>query len=298
MDNVPWQHLSDAEREREYSPSSCVGGDLAPFLDAYATQSRVARELCASAGSPVLEIRYGPADSQTIDLVVPPGEDGPWPLVVFIHGGYWQELSKQESFFPAADCLAHNVAYAAIDYTLAPSASIDDIVSESHLAIGALRTLDQSHRIDVGRIVVCGSSAGAHLAAMVGLGSPDGFRPAGVGLVSGIFEMEPLLGTSINNAVRLDDASAHRNSPMRAPLDSFPPTLIAYGDNETSEFKRQSDDFALGLSSAGVSVEKYEVLGRNHFDVILELCDEDSTLGEALYRLISLSDPTSGRPIS
>lgn len=280
-----WRSFSTEERQREYSPSSCVGGDISPFLSAYAGQSQASRQACEEAGAPVVEVRYGRAASHTIDLVVPASTE-PCPLVVFIHGGYWQELSKRESFFGAADCIAAGVAYAAIDYTLAPAASIDQIVQECHLAVTALRSLADSHQLDPHRLVVCGSSAGAHLAAMVGLGAPDGFRPAAVVLVSGIFELEPLIGTSINNALGLDVESARQSSPALADLAGFPPAAIAYGDNETSEFKRQSDDFAAQLVTAGVAVTENEIRSRNHFDVILDLCNPNSVLGSELYGLL------------
>lgn len=281
-----WRTLSDAAREREYSPSSCVGGDIDPFLADYFDRSVAARAACEAAGSSIIEVRYGPSDSQTVDLVRPTSTDEPTPLLVFIHGGYWQALSKHDSFFAASSCVSHGVAFAAVDYTLAPDASLDEIVEECHQALGALRDVALVHRIDPKQIIVTGSSAGAHLAAMVGLGSPDGWRPAALGLVSGIFELEPLIGTSINDALELDVTAAQRNSPLQRKVEGFPPTLIAYGDNETSEFKRQSQQLAALLTRADVPVTLHEVPGRNHFDVILDLADADTVLGAAIVRLI------------
>jgi hypothetical protein len=170
-----WRRLSEADRAREYSPSSCID-DISPLLEAYATRSSAAREACASAGLPIVEIRYGSADAQTIDLVTPPASGDPTPLVVFIHGGYWQELSKVESFFAAVDCVNHGIAFAAIDYTLAPAASLDEIVAECANALAVLVSGAGRYDIDANRIVVTGSSAGGHLAAMLGLGI-DGWRP-------------------------------------------------------------------------------------------------------------------------
>ncbi len=281
-----WRTLSDTEREREYSPSSMVGGDISPFIAAYAARSAEARAACEASGNAIRKIRYGSAPSQTVDLVVPAPTEELTPLLVFLHGGYWQELSKHESFFAATDCLSHQVAFAAVDYTLAPHATLDQIVSECHEAVSVLRAEAEANRIDSAQIIVCGSSAGAHLAAMIGLGTPDGWRPAAVGLVSGIYELEPLLGTSINDALQLDLDSAHRHSPLFADLAGFPHAIVAHGDNETSEFKRQSADLASALSRAGVANLLVEVPGRNHFDVILDLCDGETMLGTEMLRLI------------
>src|SRR5690606_31590705 len=99
---------------------------------------------------------------------------------------------------------------------------------------------------DPDRIIVSGSSAGAHLAAMTML-PPDAPCPAylrGAVLLSGVYDLEPLVPTYVNEPLQLDAASARQCSPMHAlpaHAGGLPPVLVAYGDNETSEFKRQSD---------------------------------------------------------
>ena len=287
---MSWRDLSDADREREYSPSSCVGGDISGFLADYASRSADARRRCLDDGRAITEVRYGTAPTQTVDLVMPRFATSTEPLLVFLHGGYWQELSKRESFFGATGALDHGVGYAAVDYTLAPAATLDEIVEECRSALRTLVTEAADLGIDADRIVVAGSSAGAHLSAMVGLGvhTPDGalWRPAAVVLVSGIYELEPLIGTSINAAVGLDREAAQRNSPMFAELAGFPSALVTYGDNETDEFKRQSHEFANGLADAGVDAHEFEAPDRNHFDIVLDLCDRDEHLGQLVLNLV------------
>ena len=111
---LDWRALPDAEREREYSPSSCIGGDYRPYVQAYVDRSEAARR-----SHPPETLRYGPGERQTIDLFMPRNVAHP-AVLVFFHGGYWQELSKRESAFAAPQCLSHGIAYAAVDYTLAP----------------------------------------------------------------------------------------------------------------------------------------------------------------------------------
>jgi arylformamidase len=265
--DLDWRSLSDAEREREYSPSSCIGGDYRSYLDDYAEGSALARR-----AHPPEVLRYGPAERQTIDLFVPAGVSRP-PVLVFFHGGYWQELSKQESAFAAPQCLARGIAYAAVDYTLAPRATLAAIVTECRAALAAL-----SGR---GLLVVAGSSAGAHLAAMVA-----GEGASGAVLVSGLYELEPLIGTSINTALGLDAVGARSNSPLRMPLAGFPPSLVCWGENETDQFKRQSGAFAAALQAAGRPCTAFECAGCNHFDVILDLADPATELGRHTLDLI------------
>lgn len=277
-----WRSLDAEALTVAYSPSACLDGSIDPFIEAYVDRSAEARRRFVDEGRPIHVIRYGPKAAQTVDLVVPDlaGADRAEravPMVVFIHGGYWQQLSKRESLFAAPECIDAGAAFAAVDYTLAPHASLDEIVSECRAALAALVSAAPEQGIDPNQIVVTGSSAGGHLAAMIG--ANHDWRPAATVLVSGVFDLEPLIATSINDAVGLDLASARRNSPALADLTDFPPTLIAHGDNEPAEFKRQSNDFAALLQGAGSEVTVIEISDRNHFDVILDLCDPSTSLG-------------------
>jgi len=264
--DLAWRHLSEAEREREYSPSSCIGGNYMPYIRTYAERSEAARR-----AHPPKTVRYGPGERQTIDLFLPDGAAEP-PLLVFFHGGYWQELSKRESAFAAPGCLALGIACAAVDYTLAPAATLSEIVAECRAALAAL--------VGFRRRVVAGSSAGAHLAAMAA-------REAnGAVLVSGIYDLAPLIGTSIDTALGLDVSQARANSPLHRPLEDFPPSLVCWGDNETDQFKRQSQAFVRALRSAGRTADALECAGRNHFDVILDLADPGTELGRRTLALL------------
>lgn len=282
-----WRGLSDAERELALSPSSCIGGDYQRFIAEYGERSFRAR--LATPGR--LNLHYGDGQAHRVDVFVPP--PGPAaaaarrpPLLVYIHGGYWQELSRQESSFAATDAVSRGAALAVIDYTLAPAASVAGIVTECRQALRWL--VEHAHELgfDPDRIVVAGSSAGAHLAAMLALPSSGAPRVRGAVLVSGIFELEPLVGTSINRALGLNAASARDLSPALLPIDGFAPSVVCWGSIETDEFKRQGREFAARLTAAGSSCKSFEVPGRNHFDVILDLAAPGTALGDATHQLL------------
>ncbi len=273
-DNLPqWREMDDADRARAYSPSSMLDGPLDPFIQAYVEKSAAAYAACTE----VQTLRYGDRESNTIDLVVP-SSDILVPLHIFIHGGYWQELSKKDSFFPAPEILSRGMAFAVVDYTLCPDATLDEIVTECCAAVSLLEREAAGLNIDSKRIVLSGSSAGAHLAAMCCLTLPLEDQPAGATLISGVFELEPLIGTYINDAVGMDVPTAARNSPALADLSTFPRTVIAWGEHETEEFKRQSRQFAVLLNAAGRPVETIEVANRNHFDIVEDIAN-DTDLG-------------------
>ncbi|QZZ31976.1 alpha/beta hydrolase [Streptomyces sp. ST1015] len=157
--------FDQAQLDAQYSPSSLVG-DIQPFLDDYAESSRLARHELASVAR--RDLRFGPGPDDLLDLYGPsgPGNDTR-PALFFVHGGYWQQLSKEDSAFPAPALVEAGAVYATPDYTLAPRARLSDIVDQVRRAFAWLWHRAADHRIDPGRIVVAGSSAGAHLAAML-----------------------------------------------------------------------------------------------------------------------------------
>ena len=287
QDESSWRDWPLAERERQYSPSSCVPS-LAPYLEVYAARSRDAerRIHCRK------NLRWGDQPADTFDYFPAGAADA--PLLVFFHGGYWQELSKNESLFAAPDFVANGIAFAAIEYTLAPRANIATIVDQSRRAIASLHRQATKLGFDARRIYVAGSSAGAHLAAMLLV---DGWQRhyglpgetaavAGAILLSGIYDLEPLVGTYIDAALHLTVGDVATLSPARLKLGLSVKTIVAWGENETAEFKRQSRVFAAKLRAATFPVSEFEAAGANHFDIVFGIADTTTQLGRATIDLI------------
>jgi arylformamidase len=281
-----WRNWPLVRIEKEYSPSSCVAS-TEPFLAEYAIRSRKAEQSLACQK----DLPWGGKPDETLDYFPAASRDA--PLLVFIHGGYWQELSKNESLFAAADCVANGIAFAAINYTLAPKARVEIIVDQCRRAVAWLHKHADELGFNRGRLFLSGSSAGAHLAAMMlvkGWQHTAGVTDdaiAGAVLLSGIYDLEPLVGTYIAGPLHLTTADAAGLSPMRLPLGWPVPTIIAWGENETSEFKRQSRSYASRLEAADFPVSAFEVAGANHFDIVLGLADRETALGRATLELIA-----------
>jgi arylformamidase len=272
--------LDRSTREREYSPSSVVGGDYPPFLERYRAESAAALRTL-----PVQrDLRYGGAPRAQIDYVPAPAPAHRPGLLVYFHGGYWQELSKTESAFLAPAWHAAGFAHAIVGYTLAPAARLPDIVGECRAAIAWLHARADALGFDARRIVAAGSSAGAYLAAACA--DVDRAPLQGVVLVSGIYDVAPLIGTTINDALGLDDATAAALDLVTAARRCCP-AVVAWGEIETAEFKRQSRAFAARLAGDAIPCTSLEVPGRNHFDVVLDLADPASTLFAAARALFA-----------
>jgi arylformamidase len=233
---------------------------------------------------------WGERPDETFDYF--PAASADAPLLVYIHGGYWQEHSKDESLFAAPDCIANGIAFAAIDYTLAPQASVGFIVEQCRRAIASLHRQAAALGFDARRIYVSGNSAGAHLAAMLlveGWQATYGFAGdvvAGAVLLSGIYDLEPLMGTYIDAALHLTGEVVAALSPVRLKAGRPVRTIVAWGDNETAEFKRQSRAFAAALVDSGFPVSAFELAGTNHFDIVFGLAHRGSVLGDATIEMI------------
>lgn len=284
--NEAWRTWPLAQREREYSPSSCVPSS-ASILAEYNARSRVAERSLPCQKN----LRWGDGPDETFDLFPAASRDA--PLLMFIHGGYWQELSKDDSLFAARDCLANGVAYAAIDYTLAPRANIATIVDQCRRAVASLYRQAATLGFDRHRLYVAGSSAGAHLAALLlvhGWHSTHGIAEdaiAGAVLLSGIYDLAPLVGTYIDAPLQLSPADVSLLSPIRLPPGRPVPVIVAWGVYETGEFKRQSRAYAEQLRAGGFSVSAFEVAGTNHFNIVFGLADRTNTLGRATLELMT-----------
>jgi arylformamidase len=128
-------------------------------------------------------------------------------------------------------------------------------------------------------VVLAGHSAGAQLAAMVSLVAPAPLPIERTVLVSGVFDLRPLLSTTVNAPLRLDEASAAALSPQLLTVRSNARVVVAWGDNDTAAFATQSRDYAEHLADGGASVQSVEVAGRHHFDIVEDLVDPSTVLG-------------------
>jgi arylformamidase len=273
--------LDPAAREREYSPSSVVGGDYARFIERYRTDSDAAfRTLAVRRG-----LRYGAAPRARLDFFPARPAGGSPGLLVYVHGGYWQELSTAESAFLAPAWHAAGFAHAVVGYTLAPDARLPAIVDECRASIAWLEAQAGALGFDAANVVIAGSSAGAYLAAACAEAPPRPLR--GLVAVSGIFDVAPLIGTSINEKLGLDAPAAAALDLLDARRRFACPAVIAWGEIETSAFKRQGAAFAARLTAGDVPCTTLEIPGRNHFDVILELGNPASPLFVAARALFT-----------
>jgi arylformamidase len=227
-------------------------------------------------------IAYGPGARNSIDFF--PGSDQ-GPIVVFIHGGYWQALDG--SFFShlAGGLNAHGIGVAIPSYDLCPAVTVDRIIEQMRMATRELARLGHS-------LIVSGHSAGGHLAAcMLATDWPayDASLPEDIVVaahaISGLFELGPLVGTSINGALHLDDATARAASPLFWKAPSHGSLDAVVGENESAEYFRQSRTIVEHWGAAGLATRFGVIPNANHFTAIAPLADPGSPMTLRLKEL-------------
>jgi arylformamidase len=239
----------------------------------------------------LFDLAYGEASGERLDFFPTNRSDA--PLLVFIHGGWWRSLDKSDFSFiaPAYTRAGFNVALT--NYTLAPHASLAEIVQQQLRALAWLYRNAEKYDFDPNRIVVAGHSAGAHLSAMMmaalwpvfGEDLPPNLVKAGI-LLSGIYDLEPVRHADfVNIDLRLGAEDVTPLSPAGMPQSHPTPFITAYGGRESDEFRRQTE--LLVQSWQAGHRETVPLPDINH----LTICDAFGTPGhplhEASIRLIS-----------
>ena len=229
-----------------------------------------------------LGLAYGPGPREKLDLFWPEADGGAAPLALFLHGGYWQAMGREWSSHCARGLNGQGVAVAVPSYDLCPAVTVATIVGQAR---AAALWLFRRHRRP---LLAIGHSAGGQLAALLLATDWRAIDPAlpadlvqAALPISGVFELEPLLPTTIGAALRLDPAEARALSPRWHPSPGRPLHCLV-GGAESGEFLRQSRDMA---AAWGGSCEVAP--GANHFTVVAPLADPGSALVARAKRLAS-----------
>ncbi|GAA2598315.1 MULTISPECIES: alpha/beta hydrolase [Streptomyces] len=291
--NGPDDRPSRAELDREYSPSHLVPS-LGRYLDEYAARSAEARR----APGVRTGLRYGPGAADRLDFW--PAPSGPAPVQIFVHGGNWQELTERSSAFSAPAFCEAGAAFAAVGYGLAPGTPLDGIVAAVRRCVRWIHDRADDLGVDPRRMHLSGTSAGAHLAAMTMVPEEPGEPPAadllaGVTLLSGIYDLEPVSRCYVNDALRLDEDAVRRNSPVGLLPATAPPVVLARGGVETGEYVRQHDLMAAALRRRGALAADIVEGDRDHFDLPYDLADPSTPLGRAVLEQMGLADDERGQ---
>jgi arylformamidase len=273
----------DAELEKGYDVRQSRD-DFQALLGVWASRSEDFR---ASADAQ-LDCAYDEGPRDRIDLFRCGNSEA--PLLVFVHGGYWQRGDKSGFSFIAEPFVENGVDVALAGYPLCPHTDMGSISGQIRKAIIWLWRNAEQLGISSDRINICGHSAGGQLTAMmlatqwnaITSEVPPDVLKTGIP-ISGLYQLEPLRHTTINDALGMDASVARNNSPQFLQPATAAPILVTLGGGETSQFHWQMDQFVERWRSAGAPIEQFIQPGVDHFDVINLLACADSAIFKKVH---------------
>jgi arylformamidase len=250
-----------------------------------------------------LDVAYGPTAAERLDIFPATGRSA--PVLVFIHGGYWRAMDKVVHRFPALGFVPRGVALVTINYALAPSVRMDEIVRQARSAMAWVWRNATTFGGDPARVHVCGHSAGGHLSAMMLATDWPAFAPdlppdlvKGGCPISGLYDLEPIRHTYLNADVRLDAAEVARNSPVRLAPRGAIWMAVTCGGLESAEFHRLQRELVAAWRRTGLAVTEVGSPRMHHFNVVTQLARPESPLAAAILRGILDGARTRGSSTS
>lgn len=261
-----WNGFSKDELDKAYNNSLAVSNS-ADLISAWSTHSQVARDRLAGS----LGIPYGQGHYQSYDLFLA-GDSA--PLVVFVHGGFWQNRSKSDFSFIAQNLVKAGISVAILGYTLAPFATIDQIVNDVKNGIRAIHSSAVIHNTKQGGIWLIGWSAGAHLITMA-LDEPC---VIGGTAISGIYDLEPMRHCYINDKLQLTAEASLKNSPIHLTVHFGKELDLFIGDAELPEMIRQTQTFAEYRRVSNQPGLIRSLGGFNHYTIFDELINPEGSI--------------------
>lgn len=220
-------------------------------------------------------LEYGNGERERFDLARGQGPQA--PTVIYIHGGYWQSLSKEDFAFVAEGPLAWGLNVILAEYTLAPHASMTQMVGE----IGSLLDFVAKHRAALGvaggPVHLVGHSAGGHL-SLVHRSHPLLSHTLAI---SPLVDLEPISLSWLNEKLNLTADEIDLFSPLHR-ITKGSETTVAVGLSELPELMRHADEYAVALKGAGHADRYLAFEGRDHFSILEELASPAGALARTL----------------
>jgi acetyl esterase/lipase len=271
---LDWRTMSQQDRDRGLNNGEHVPGSIEMVAGWEQRSGDLRKRFPAH-----IDLRYGPRERNRIDFLKAADKA---PTLLFIHGGYWQARAKEVFTVVAEGPLAHGINVALIGYTLAPDATLDEIVAEIHAGVDFLVEQLPGLGGDASRIVVSGWSAGGHLTSMA-LSHPQ--VKAGMA-ISGIYDLEPIRHSYLNAKLGLDEAMSRRNSPVMQAGGAMKPLSLVAGSAELPLLRKQTADFAGHRARFGLPVTYEEIPGADHFTIMNEMVSPAGRITTLIRQLV------------
>lgn len=277
--NYDQQALDDAYDQAKWAPNA------KDVIARYSTDSAAVRKKY-----PPKTERFGPTEVETLDIFAPQGAKD-LPVMVFVHGGAWRILTKDDASAPAPTFVENGCIYVALNFATIPAVRLPDMAQQCRAALVWLSKNIARFGGDPNRIFISGHSSGGHLCGVLATtdwtkhGGPTNLLKGSIAM-SGMYDLYPVMLSQRSSYVKLSPEEVGALSPMRHLSQVTFPVIVVYGDKETPEFQRQSRDFSTALAGMGRLSSTLVLSGKNHFEVPEELNTAGTDLSKAVLKLM------------
>lgn len=254
----------DPVLEREYV-SGQYSDSFPELLHSYELKSS---EVVAGLPVSCLNRLYGLGEREVFDFF--PARIPAMATMIYFHAGYWQSRDKSTFRFISRSLNLAGVNVALVNYPLCPNVNIGDIIASARKAIHAVLGITAKGDTTP-PLILAGHSAGAHLAVEMALHDWGGYkecRIAGLLAISGLYDLQPLIATSLNKALRLDQKEARKLSPAFRAKHTNIPAIFAVGAFETREFHWQSEQMHNHWLHANNPGTLLTLANEDHFSIL------------------------------
>lgn len=270
MDSAHGSNVTMAEtkdHELEFNPRAAVT-DVQQYILRAAERSAAARMALKCE----LDLRYGEGPLAICDVFSGVGETK--AVHVFVHGGYWRGRDKNDYSFVGHLLAKHGIKTIVINYDLCPAVTVEYIVSQISEFFRWLTTSLVGESV---RITASGHSAGAHLIAMADIAEQaqgtKGLPLDYAVLISGLYDLRPVVNISVNESIGLTTESASQLSPALYECGLSIPADVVVGGAESTAWIAQSQSY----SQQNNLVTGCSVLDEHNHYSIMELLFSEST---------------------
>jgi arylformamidase len=268
MEPKVFLHYSQAELDSNYDQQAHAPNAKA-ITSLYPQQSADARAQFVHATH-----AYGTHADELLDFF--PAEDPGRPTLIFLHGGAWQRYTKDDFSFIAPGFVQAGINCAILNFSKLPAMRLPEVIAQVRRAIVWLARNAAMLRIDAGKFYLCGHSSGAQMSAMLlvtdwSMQGVDAHPLRGATLISGSYDLKPVLLSARSAYVLLSAEEEHAFSPIRHVTAETPPTIVAYAGHDSAEFQRHSEELAAALQRADALTGKVRFDGLNHFEIMATL---------------------------
>lgn len=284
-----YRNYDQAELDRQYTQSAWAA-NADEIIRWYGEESAAVRARLGHRA----DLRFGDSDVETLDLF--PAAKLRAPVQIFVHGGAWKILTKNESCFAAETFVNAGAHFVALNFATVPAARLPDMVAQVRRGISWVHRNAASFGGDPDRIYLTGHSSGGHLVAAALTTEAPEFAHAPAEIVkgalcaSGIYDLEPVTLSHRGDYLNLTAAEATALSPIRNLDRLRSDIIVAHGGKESGEFQRQSVSFADALAQIGRLASRVVAPDDNHFEISQTLARSDGVLARAALRQMALAD--------